>query len=149
MFLLHIACCFVVVVFCFVFNLGSFSYTSRACFIFLWGVSLPHPMLASSCFVFHVGSFYYPLLASFVSGEFHLHIRCWLLFFSFFLFLFTWGVSLTHPMLASSSFFIWGVFSSGEKHENGENDIKTEQVEKGLRTSPHKSTQKWKEPSKW
>ncbi len=33
--------------------------------------------------------------------------------------------------------------------QKGENDIKEAQVEKGLRTSPHKSAQKWKEPSKW
>ena len=38
---------------------------------------------------------------------------------------------------------------SHKKREKGENDIKEEQVEKGLRTSPHKSAQKWKEPSKW
>ena len=31
---------------------------------------------------------------------------------------------------------------SHKKHEKGENDIKEEQVEKGLRTSPHKSAQK-------
>ena len=33
--------------------------------------------------------------------------------------------------------------------QKGENDIKETQVEKGLRTSPHKSAQKWKEPPKW
>ena len=38
---------------------------------------------------------------------------------------------------------------SHKKREKGENDIKEEQVEKGLKTSPHKSAQKWKEPSKW
>ena len=37
---------------------------------------------------------------------------------------------------------------SHKKHEKGENDIKEEQVEKDLRTSPHKSAQKRKEPSK-
>ena len=31
---------------------------------------------------------------------------------------------------------------SHKKGEKGENDIKEEQVEKGLRTSPHKSAQK-------
>ena len=40
---------------------GSFSYTSRAGFIFIWGVSLTHPVLAS-----------------FLSGELLLHIPCWL-----------------------------------------------------------------------
>ena len=39
--------------------LGSFSYTSRAGFPFLWGVSLTHPMLSS-----------------FLSGEFLFHIPC-------------------------------------------------------------------------
>ena len=58
----------------FVFNLGSFSYTSRAGFIFIQGVSLTHPVLALV-----------------LSGKFLLHIPC-LLFF-------LWGVSLTHPMM--------------------------------------------------
>ena len=58
------------------FNAGSFSYTSRADFFFMWGVSLTHPELTS-----------------FLCGEFLLHIPSWLLFM--------WGVSLTHPMLAS------------------------------------------------
>ena len=31
---------------------------------------------------------------------------------------------------------------SHKKHEKGENDIKEEQVEKSLRTSPHKNVQK-------
>ena len=45
-------------------DLGSFSYTSCAGFIFIWGVSLTHPMLAS-----------------FLSGEFLLNIPCWLHFY--------------------------------------------------------------------
>ena len=53
-FLLHVPCWLH-------FYLGSFSYTSRAGFIFIWGVSLTHPVLAS-----------------FLSGEFLLHISCWL-----------------------------------------------------------------------
>ena len=44
--------------------LGSYSYTSRAGFIFIWGVSLTHPMLAL-----------------FFCGEFFLHIPCWLYYF--------------------------------------------------------------------
>ena len=111
-FLLHSPCLFY-------FAVGRFSYTSHAhivlffCFCFLiWGVSLPHPMLAS-----------------FLSGEFLLHILCWLHFdlgsFSYTShagFIFVWRVSLTHPMLQRislthpmlpSSFlffsFIWGV----------------------------------------
>ena len=46
------------------FSVGSFSYTSHACLIFLWGVSLTHPVL--------------PL---FFSGEFLLQIPCLLFFF--------------------------------------------------------------------
>ena len=79
---------------CFVFNLGSFSSTSPAGFIFMRGVSLTHPVLASLLF-----------------WEFLLHIPCWLIFFIFFLFnLFNWGVGgifLTHPLLVSSSFFFF------------------------------------------
>ena len=81
--------------------LGSFSYTSRAGFICIWGVSLKHPMLAS-----------------FLSGEFLLHIPS---SFHFFLgnfsytshagFIFIWGVSLAHPMLVS---FLSGEFFGSE-----------------------------------
>ena len=94
-FLLHIPC------WLFFFNLGSFSYTSRAVFIFIWRVSLTHPMLAS--FV-NLWSFSYTSHA------------VWILFylasFSYTAhagFTFLWGVSLTHPMLAS--FFNLGSFS--------------------------------------
>ena len=75
----------------FFFYVGSFSYTSRAGFIFMWGVSLTHPVL--------------DLL---FCGEFLLHIPCSLHFnlgsFSYTShagFTFLWGVSLTHPVLAS------------------------------------------------
>ena len=40
----------------------------------------------------------------FLSGEFLLHIPCWLLFY---VFIFIWGVSLTHPAMAF--FLLWGV----------------------------------------
>ena len=99
-FLLHIPCFFFFFFFfsprplfilIFLFYLGSFSYTSRAGFIFIWGVSLTRPMLAS-----------------FLCGEFLLHIPCWLHFYlrSFSYtsragFIFVFGVSLTHPVLAS------------------------------------------------
>ena len=108
-FLLHIPCWLHFV--SFFFFLWSFSYTSHTCFIFLWGVSLTHPVLAS-----------------FLTGEFLLHVRCFFFFFFFFfffslsLFLFSfsgdfllhipcriyyiWGVSLTQPMLV--------LFCSGE-----------------------------------
>ena len=115
-FLLHIPCWIY-------FSVGSFSYTSITDFVFMWGVSLTHPIL--------------PL---FLSGEFLLHIPCWLLLFfsprflfSFFYlgsfsytyrtglifswgsfsytshdgFIFIGGVSLTHPVLAS---FLSGEF---------------------------------------
>ena len=39
------------------FSVGSFSYTSHACLIFLWGVSLTHPMLAFFFFFLNLGSF--------------------------------------------------------------------------------------------
>ena len=81
-FLLHIRCWLH-------FYLGSFSYTSRADFVFMWGVSLTHPVLPSFLYV-----------------EFLLHILCWLHFYlgsftytSHVGFIFIWGVSLTHPML--------------------------------------------------
>ena len=95
--------------------LGSFSYTSRAGFTFLWVVSLTPPMLASFLSFFITGvSLTHPMLASFLSGEFLLHIPCWLYFclgsFSYTPragFIFLWGVSLTHPMLA---LFLCGEF---------------------------------------
>ena len=102
-FLLHIPCW---LHFC----LGSFSYTSCAGFIFIWGVSLTHPALTF-----------------FFCGEFLLHIPCCLHFYagsfsdtSCAAFIFMQGVSLTHPMLffrfkffflsgESGFIFIWGV----------------------------------------
>ena len=105
-FLLHIPCW---LYFC----LGSLSYTScagfisyasHAGFIFMWGVSLTYPVLSSSLFLFYF----------ILSGEFLLHIPCWIHFYlgtfsytSHAGFIFIWGVSLTRPGLAS--FFIWGV----------------------------------------
>ena len=82
-FLLRIQCWFN-------FYVGSFSYTSRAGFICMWGVSLTHPE-------FWGVSLTHPMLVSLLSGEFLLHIPCW--------FHFMWGVSLTHPVLAS--FLSW------------------------------------------
>ena len=92
-YLLRIACWFH-------FYLGSFSYTSRASFhwisghisfIFMWGISLTHPMLTL-----------------FLCGKFLLHIPCCLHFsawsFSYTShadFVFMWKVSLTHPVLPS------------------------------------------------
>ena len=63
-------------------------------FIFMWGVSLTHLVLAS-----------------FLCGEFLLHITClalrWVFFFLFFCFIIIGKVSLTHPMLA---LFLTGEF---------------------------------------
>ena len=96
-FLLHIPC-WLLLFFFFFFNLVSFSYTPRTGFMFMREGSLTHPVLA---FV--------------LSGEFLLHIPCFLAAFFFFFFffcgefsytshasfIFIWGISLTHPVLAS------------------------------------------------
>ena len=47
------------------FYAGSFSYTSQAAFIYMWGVSLTHPILAS----FYVGCFSYTSRAGLFSCE--------------------------------------------------------------------------------
>ena len=71
------------------FCLWSFSHTPLLSSFLFWGVSLTRPVLAS-----------------FLTGEFLLHIPCWLPFYlgsfsytSHAGFIFMWGVSLTHPML--------------------------------------------------
>ena len=93
-FLLHIPCWILSFFHLFIylfFYLGSFPHTSRAGFICIWRVSLTHPVLAS-----------------FLSGEFLLHIPCWLNFYlgsfsytSHAGLIFMRWVSLTHPELAS------------------------------------------------
>ena len=123
--LLQIPCCLH-------FYVGTFSYRYRAAFIFMWGLSLTHPVLASFfLFFFLSGEFLLrirclflffirgvsltrPVLASFVFGEFLLHIPCWLHFFlgSFSNTARVWlnfisGLCLTHPNLAS---FLCGEF---------------------------------------
>ena len=130
-FLLHIPCWLH-------FYAGSLSYTSRACFIFMQGVCLTHPVLASflcrefilhiPCWLhFYAGSFSYTFHAvlrkwlKIILGEFLSHIPCWLLlcreFFHILCWLYNvgsfsymphagcimWGVSFTHPVLASWS----------------------------------------------
>ena len=103
-FLLHISCWFPFLSAAFLhipcwlyFYLVSFSYTSHVGLIFLWGVSLTHPMTSSFS---NPGSFSYtPLLFSFLSVESLLNIPC--------CFIFIWGVSLTHPML---TLFLCGEF---------------------------------------
>ena len=118
-FLLYIQCCLLFYLGNFsytsragsIFYGGSFSYTSHDCFVLLWEVSLTLPMLASfSCgeFFLHIPYWRYFYLGTFSShpcllfffsfcGEFLLHIPYWLYF------IFIWGLSLTHPMLASLS----------------------------------------------
>ena len=90
--------------------LGSFSYTSHVGFTFLCGVSLTHCVLAFFFFFF----FFFLSLSVFSSGEFLLHIPCWIYFSvgsfpytSIADFVFMWGVSLTHPVLPS---FLSGEF---------------------------------------
>ena len=129
--------------------MGSFSYTSHADFVFIWGVFLTHPVagfifkwgvsithpmlilflcgefllhisccphicLGSLCYTSRAGCCFSFFFFSFLSGEFLLHIPCWLHFYrvSFSYashggFPFLWGVSLTHPVLAS---FLCGSF---------------------------------------
>ena len=74
----------------FVFYLGTFSYTSRASLKFYAG-SFSYTFRAAWCFMRGV-SLTHPVLASFLSGEFLLHIPRWLQ-------VFFWEVSLTHPVL--------------------------------------------------
>ncbi len=80
----------------------TYANISRASFTFICGISLTHPVLAS-----------------FLSGEFLLHIPCCLHFYlgsfsytSHAAFSFLLGVSLTHPMLSSflkSTEFLWHI----------------------------------------
>ena len=104
--------------FLFDFSLGSFSYTSHAGFVlFIWGVSLTHPVLASFLtreFLFHIPS---GLLILY--REFLRHNPWWLYSYlgsfsctSHAGFIFLWGVSLTHPMLAPFFFFFFSFFFS-------------------------------------
>ena len=88
------------------FYLGSFSYTSHAGLIFIWGVFLTHPILA----LFFCGEFvlHIPMLALIISGD------CWLYcsvanfsYTSHATFIFVPGVCLTHPVLPS---FLCGEF---------------------------------------
>ena len=81
---------------------GGFFFVSRVGFIFMWGVSITHPVLAS-----------------FLCGEFLLHIPWWLHFYvgSFpytprAVLIFTQGVSLTLPVVAYIYILIystWGM----------------------------------------
>ena len=101
------------------FSVGSFSYTSRAGFLFSFKSG--ELLLHIRCWLyFSVGSFSYTSYAGFIFpwGVFLTHavfIPCCLLLF------FIWGVSLTHPLLASflSREFLlhipcWLYFLSGE-----------------------------------
>jgi len=98
------------------FHAGSFSYTSRAGFLFYLGISLTHTVLALffcgeillhiPCQLLFFLFFFFSFFLFFKSGEFLLHIPCWIHFyagrFSYTSrtgFIFIWGVSLTHPCL--------------------------------------------------
>ena len=84
----------------------NFSYTSYAGFVFIWGLSLTHPVLVLFLcreFLLHI-----PCCLHFCAGEFLSHIPCCLQFYAGSLsytshgaIIFIWGVSLTHPVLAS------------------------------------------------
>ena len=81
--------------------LGS---TSRAGFILIWGVSLTHPMLAS-----------------FLSGEFLLHIPCWIhlylgrfSYISYAGFIFYFFINLGSFSYTFCTSFLSGEFLSGE-----------------------------------
>ena len=95
-FLLHIHCCVR-------FYVGSFSYTSRVGFKFFLSGE------------FHLHN---PCWFLFLLGEFLLHTPCWVQFYQGSFsdtsragFTFIWGVSLTHPVLASFYFiYIYGEF---------------------------------------
>ena len=95
-FLLHIPCWLH-------FSMGSLSFTSRAGFIFIWGVSLTHPMLCFFCCVF-----FYSFILFLYLGNFSYTSRGRFLSFFLFILSFIWGVSLTHPVLASSFCFLCG-----------------------------------------
>ena len=110
-FLLHIPCWLFI-------YMGSFSYTSLSGFIFIWGASLTHPTLAlifcaEISYTSQVGFFFFFFFFFLNSGEFLLHIPCWLHFYAESFddssrtgFISIWGVSLTHPVMASFFFFI-------------------------------------------
>ena len=85
-FLLHIPCCLQ-------FYLGSFSYTSCAGFVYIWGVCRTHPDLSS----FDLGIFSYTSHADFVLMWGVCLTHPVLLFF--FVFVLICGVSLAHPVL--------------------------------------------------
>ena len=96
--------------------LGHLFYASRAGFNMISVLCLTH-FLAGFIFI-GVVSLTHPMMASFLCGEFLLHIPCWLHFYlaifsytSHAGFTFLWGVSLTHPMLAFFFFYNLRSFS--------------------------------------
>ena len=80
------------------FPLGIFSDTSRAGFLFIWGVSLTHPVLAFFFFFFFFFFFYLRRYSSQIPRKlnFFLGNFCYT---SWVAFIFIWGFSLTHPVL--------------------------------------------------
>ena len=92
------------------FYLSSFSYTSHDGVIFLWAVSITHPMMGSFSYTsravlfsfFFFSSFFF--LFPFYLGNFS--------YTSHVCFISLWGVSLTRPLLVSFSFLNLVSFSS-------------------------------------
>ena len=98
----------------FIFYRRSFSYTCRAGFIFIWGVSLTHPLASflsgefalqiPRWFHFHAGSFSYTSCAVVVvvvvfKSHAGFFFNRWSFSYTFRVgFIFLWGVSLTHPI---------------------------------------------------
>ena len=103
-FLLHIPCWVH-------FYRGSFSYTSRAGFIFILGVSLTHPVLASF-FIYFLFIFIWGVSLTHPMLDLHpvLFFFFFFFLFSFFLFLFFYLWSFSYTSCAGF-FFYWGSFS--------------------------------------
>ena len=105
----------VVVFLIYFFYWGSFFYTSHAGFIFIGGVSLPHPVLTSFLFFIWGVSLTNPVLASFFCLFLFVCVCVCVVVVDLWSFSYTsravsfcvGGVSLTHPMLGS---FLSGVF---------------------------------------
>ena len=93
----------------------SFSYTSRAGFIFIGGVSLTHPVLASFLsweFPLHIPCWlrFLFIFYLFLSGEFLLHIPCWIYIPCFFSFSFSFLLSVEFLL----HILCWFLFLLGE-----------------------------------
>ena len=99
------------------FYLGSFSYTSHADFIFYCEEFLLH---IPYCLCFYLGSFSYTSHACiiFLWGVSLTHptLASFHSFLAFFFFLSVWGISLTHPVQAFFFFFFFFFFTGLFRH---------------------------------